>query len=147
MISTIVPHSGRESSKRTPPLCEDGGRAPRRTTATFPRSPGPLHWQRRLVSGSQIAGFMVAPSGATPSITNRHKAISSLRARATTITLRTRRPVEPMRLRNQVTGADPGTVRLTIKARPRSYTAAMPTARNPLYRRHRFPPEVISHAV
>src|SRR5580693_8298062 len=23
----------------------------------------------------------------------------------------------------------------------------MPTARNPLYRRHRFPPEVISHAV
>ncbi len=40
-----------------------------------------------------------------------------------------------------------GTVRLTIKARPRSYTAAMPTARDPLYQRHRFPPEVISHAV
>src|ERR1700733_12597793 len=40
-----------------------------------------------------------------------------------------------------------GTVRLTIKARPRSYTAAMPTARDPLYQRHRFPLEVISHAV
>src|SRR6202451_2898724 len=40
-----------------------------------------------------------------------------------------------------------GTVRLTIKAWPRSYTAAMPTARDPLYQRHRFPPEVISHAV
>ena len=40
-----------------------------------------------------------------------------------------------------------GSVRLTIKARPRSYTAAMPTARDPLYQRHRFPPEVISHAV
>ena len=40
-----------------------------------------------------------------------------------------------------------GTVRLTIKARPRSYTGAMPTARDPLYQRHRFPPEVISHAV
>ena len=40
-----------------------------------------------------------------------------------------------------------GTVRLTIKSRPRSYTAAMPTARDPLYQRHRFPPEVISHAV
>ena len=38
-------------------------------------------------------------------------------------------------------------VRLTIKAQPRSYTAAMPTARDPLYQRHRFPPEVISHAV
>ena len=33
------------------------------------------------------------------------------------------------------------------KARPRSYTAAMPTARDPLYLRHRFPAEVISHAV
>jgi hypothetical protein len=40
-----------------------------------------------------------------------------------------------------------GTVRLTIKARPRSYMAAMPTARDPLYQRHRFPPEVISYAV
>jgi putative transposase len=40
-----------------------------------------------------------------------------------------------------------GTVRLTIKAGPRSYTATMPTARDPLYQRHRFPPEVISHAV
>ena len=29
-----------------------------------------------------------------------------------------------------------GTVRLTIKARPRGYTVAMPTARDPLYQRH-----------
>ena len=40
-----------------------------------------------------------------------------------------------------------GTVRLTIKVRRGSYTAAMPTARDPVYQRHRFPPEVISHAV
>src|SRR3984885_10192976 len=31
-----------------------------------------------------------------------------------------------------------GTIRLTIKAWPRSYTAAMPTARDRLYQRHRF---------
>lgn len=53
-------------------------------------------------------GFMIAPSGTTPSTTNRHRAISSLRARATTITLRTRRPVEPVRSRNQATCATPG---------------------------------------
>ncbi len=35
---------------------------------------------------------MTAPSGITPSMTNRHKAIRSLRASATTMTLRTRRP-------------------------------------------------------
>ena len=40
-----------------------------------------------------------------------------------------------------------GTVRLTIYERPRGYTAAMPTARDLLYHRHRFPPEVVSHAV
>src|SRR5580704_3035916 len=42
-----------------------------------------------------MEGFITAPSGITPSMTNRHRAISSLRARATTITLRIRRPVEP----------------------------------------------------
>ena len=54
-------------------------------------------------------------------------------------------------VRAQLVGDKPigreGTVRLTIKAQPRSYTAAMLTARDPLYQRHRFPPEVISHAV
>src|ERR1700722_2538196 len=33
-----------------------------------------------------MEGFITAPSGITPSMTNRHRAISSLRARATTIT-------------------------------------------------------------
>jgi hypothetical protein len=37
---TTVPHTRRESSKGTAPLCEDDAEAPRRTTATFPRSPG-----------------------------------------------------------------------------------------------------------
>jgi hypothetical protein len=40
IIPTTVPHSGLESSKGTAPLCEDGSDVPRRTTATFPRSPG-----------------------------------------------------------------------------------------------------------
>ena len=48
---------------------------------------------------------MTAPSSITPSMTNRHKAIRSLRASATTMTLRTRRPVEPTRSRNQTTCA------------------------------------------
>ena len=40
-----------------------------------------------------------------------------------------------------------GIVRLTNLEWARGYGAAMPTARDPLYRRHRFPPEVISYAV
>jgi hypothetical protein len=53
----------------------------------------------------------------------------------------------PRHSRQSLRKARAGTVRLTIKVRPRSYTAAMPTVRDPLYQRHRFPPEVISHAV
>jgi hypothetical protein len=48
-------------------------------------------------SGSQVdqgAAFMTAPSGTTPWVTNRHTAIRSRRAIATTITLRLRRPGE-----------------------------------------------------
>src|SRR5271156_1995412 len=51
----------------------------------------------------QAAGFKTAPSGNTPSMTNLHSAISSFRARATTMILRTRRPVDPTRSRNQQT--------------------------------------------
>jgi putative transposase len=40
-----------------------------------------------------------------------------------------------------------GIVRLTNWEGASGYSAAMPTARDPLYRRHRFPPEVISYAV
>ena len=43
---------------------------------------------------------MTAPSGTTPWVANRHKAISSFRANAITITLRMRAPVPPT-----VTGA------------------------------------------
>ena len=41
----------------------------------------------------------------------------------------------------------PGTVRLTRCEAESGYLAVMPIARDPVYRRHRFPPEVISHAV
>ena len=51
----------------------------------------------------QAAGFKTAPSGTTPSMTNLHSAISSFRARATTMILRTRGPVDPTRSRNQQT--------------------------------------------
>jgi hypothetical protein len=60
----------------------------------------------RLGASSQIhradheAGFIVVPSGTTPCVTNRHSAISSLRASATIITFRTRVPVTPARLRS-----------------------------------------------
>ena len=36
LIPTIVPHAGRESSKRATPLCVDGGQVPCRTTAALP---------------------------------------------------------------------------------------------------------------
>src|ERR1039457_2165520 len=51
----------------------------------------------------QAAGFKTAPPSNTPSMTNLHSAISSFRARATTMILRTRRPVDPTRSRNQQT--------------------------------------------
>ena len=44
---------------------------------------------------------MTAPSGSTPWVAKRHKAISSRRARATIITLRIRPPTDPVLLRNQ----------------------------------------------
>jgi hypothetical protein len=104
LIPTTVPHSGRESSKRTAPLCVDGAAAPRRTTATFPRITGCLALAAQAgLETDQVAGFKTAPSGTTPSVTNRHSAISSFLARATTMTLRTRRPVDPTRSRNQQT--------------------------------------------
>jgi len=65
----FLPHSGQESSKGTAPICEDGIEVPRRTTETFPRVIG------RDDSGAQpdlevgyMAGFMMAPSGTTPSL-------------------------------------------------------------------------------
>lgn len=77
---------------------------PRRTTATFPRSPGyyAVAEQPDLIE-RYAAGFMVAPCGTTPSVTNRQRAISSFRASATIITFRMRRPVWPVLSRNQVT--------------------------------------------
>lgn len=82
---------------------------PRRTTATFPRSPGgyALAEQPDLVD-LYAAGFIVTPCGTTPSVTNRQRAISSFRASATIITFRMRRPVWPVLSRNQVTCAAPG---------------------------------------
>src|SRR5215831_3253069 len=49
IVPTTVPHSGRESSKRAPPLCEDGSLAPRRTTATSPWTRE--HLNKRLEHG------------------------------------------------------------------------------------------------
>ena len=75
MIPATVPHSGQESSKGTAPIYEDGIEVPR-TTETFPRVIG------RDDSGAQpdlkvgyMAGFMMAPSGTTPSTANRHRAV------------------------------------------------------------------------
>jgi hypothetical protein len=51
---------------------------------------------------------MITPCGTTPSTANRHRAISSFRASATIITFRKRRPVWPVRSRNQTTCAAPG---------------------------------------
>jgi hypothetical protein len=51
----------------------------------------------------QVTGFSTAPSGTTPWVAYRHKAISSRRAIATTMTLRMRFPVPPTRSRNQMT--------------------------------------------
>ena len=68
-------------------------------------------WATACSASSQIhradheAGFIVVPSGTTPCVTNRHRAISSLRASATIITFRTRVPVTPARLRYQCTRA------------------------------------------
>jgi hypothetical protein len=109
-VPTTVPRSGRESSRRAAPLCVDGALAPGRTTVTPPwiRAPEPACGSGPTLRAGQDAGFMTAPSGTTPWVANRHKAISSFRARATTITLRMRRPVPPTRSRNQVAWAEPG---------------------------------------
>lgn len=109
-VPTTVPHSGRESSRRAAPLCIDGTLAPGRTTATPPWIHGPeLPCSPGSTLGAgQDAGFMTAPPGTTPCVANRHKAISSFRASATTITLRMRAPVPLTRSRNQLTSAEPG---------------------------------------
>jgi len=109
-VRTTVPHSGRESSRRAAPLCVDGTLAPGRTTATPPWMRGPKLpcSPGSTLGAAQDAGFMTAPSGTTPCVANRHRAMSSFRARATTITLRTRAPVPPTRSRNQLTSAEPG---------------------------------------
>src|SRR5215469_17540793 len=94
------------------------GRAPRERHHSLKTAPWRHAGQRRRPLGSldcsafavqpglladQAAGFKTAPSGNTPSMTNLHSAMSSFRARATTIILRTRRPVAPTRSRNQQT--------------------------------------------
>ena len=54
------------------------------------------------------AGFMVAPVGMRPVVTKRHRATSSLRARATTAIRRSRPLVLPTRSQNQWLSALPG---------------------------------------
>jgi hypothetical protein len=104
-VPTTVPHSGRESSRRAAPLYETAAFAPGRTTATPPwiPLPAPLGGTGSTRKISQDAGFITAPSGTTPWVANRHKAIRSRRAIATTMTLRMRFPVSPTRSRNQMT--------------------------------------------
>ena len=104
-VPTTVPHSGRESSRRAAPLyktalsCQAGQRrrplgsvCPCRSTARVP-----------IRKVNQARGFITAPSGTTPWVAYRHKAIRSRRAIATTMTLRMRFPVPPTRSRNQMT--------------------------------------------
>ena len=105
-IPTAVPPAGLESSKGTSPLCVDGIMVPCRTTMTFPRSPARFAVAEQPdLAERQAAGFMIAPSGTTPSTTNRQRAIGSFRASATIITLRKRRAVCLVRSRNQTTCA------------------------------------------
>jgi hypothetical protein len=105
IFPTTIPHSGWESSRRAAPLCETALFAPGRTTATPPWTQMPM-LRRSLGETSeaaQHAWFTTAPSGTTPWVAYRHKAIRSRRAIATTITLRMRRPVPLTRSRNQLT--------------------------------------------
>ena len=105
LIPTTVPHSG------TGELQENGTTLCRRHRSAMPNN-GDVPSDRRTALPSQrkpdcradqVAGFKTAPSGTTPSVTNLHSAISSFRASATTMILRTRRPVDPTRSRNQRT--------------------------------------------
>ena len=105
----IFPPRSRIRAGRAPggqaPLCETALFAPRRTTATPPWTQMPM-LRRSLGETSeaaQHAWFTTAPSGTTPWVAYRHKAIRSRRAIATTITLRMRRPVPLTRSRNQLT--------------------------------------------
>jgi len=126
VIPTTVPHSGRERFE---------GKAPHSVKTAPKRHAG----QRRRSLGSpdrsavaplpgfgdgQMEGFMTAPSS--------HKATRSLRASATTMTLRTRRPVEPTRSRNQTTCVAPGwrgtRPSHAPKSRPRSNASPVPMA-------------------
>ena len=95
---------GRAPGERQP-LCETAAYAPGRTTATPPwiRVPVPLNGAGSIREVNQDTGFITAPSGTLPWVTNRHKAIRSRRAIATTMTLRMRFPVPPTRSRNQMT--------------------------------------------
>ena len=104
-VPTTIPHSGRESSRRAAPLYETAAFAPGRTTATPPwiPLPAPLGGTGSTRKINQDTGFVTAPSGTTPWVANRHKAIRSRRAIATTMTLRMRFPVPPTRSRNQMT--------------------------------------------
>jgi len=103
LIPTTVPHSGREE------LQENGTTLYRRRRSAMPNN-GDVPSDRRTALraqrnpdcwAGQAAGLKTAPSGNTPSMTNLHSAISSFRARATTMILRTRGPVDPTRSRNQ----------------------------------------------
>ena len=101
---TTIPHSGRESSNRAAPLYRTAlsHQAGQRRHPLGSACPCCSAVRAQLL-GDQPAGFTIAPSGTTPCVANRHKAIRSRRAIATTITLRMRRPVPPTRSRNQLT--------------------------------------------
>jgi hypothetical protein len=95
----------------TEELRENGTTPYRRRRSAMPNN-GDVPSDRRIALRSQrnpdywadlAACFKTAPSGTTLSTTNLHSAISSFRARATTMILRTRRPVDPTRSRNQQT--------------------------------------------
>ena len=73
-----------------------------------PLSPSGLGNPDPACRTDQDTGFMIAPSGTKPWVTNRQSEISSFRASATTITFRMRAPVVPARSRYQRTLAEPG---------------------------------------
>ena len=107
--STTVPHSGPESFRGATTLL-NGAETPGRTTAMPPWIGGPelLRALAYTCKDDQHAGFTTAPPGTTPCMANRHRAMSSFLAKATTITLRMRPPAPVTRPRNQATSAEPG---------------------------------------
>jgi hypothetical protein len=107
---TTVPYAGRRAPGGRHHSVKTAAKhhAEQRRRPLGPLSPRRLGSPGPACRTDQDVGFMAAPSGNTPWVANRHSAISSFRARATTITFRMRAPVAPARSRYQRTQTESG---------------------------------------